>query len=146
MVCSRYSLIGLLLIFSLVAWINWGEWIFKSETAPTTNRNSTEQPHHLSDRNHNLSVRFNEDKVLDQTAIDPKIHNWLRRDVNGLKIEEHADGRRSLHLEGRFSHVMRLQRMSSGVVLPHCVSSVEAWEKNPETPMASTANLPSYER
>ncbi len=46
----------------------------------------------------------------------------LRRDTDGLAVAEHPDGRRSLHLGGRFRHVAALVPAADGGAISKCFS------------------------
>jgi len=49
----------------------------------------------------------------------------MRRDFTGLTVTEHPDGRKSIHLGGRFQHVTRLVTLSNGQIIPKCFSSYD---------------------
>ena len=55
-------------------------------------------------------------------AVDP-LENSMRRDIAGLTVTEHPDGRKSIHLGGRFQHVSRLVTLPTGQKIPRCFSS-----------------------
>ncbi|NDV61995.1 hypothetical protein G0Q06_05990 [Puniceicoccales bacterium CK1056] len=68
-------------------------------------------------------------------AESPKGPKWnaaqekMRRDSEGLKVIRHPEGRRSIDLDGRFTHMSALVRDESGQFCQHCFDNFQAMDK-----------------
>lgn len=54
------------------------------------------------------------------------LREGMRRDSQGLTLEEHADGRRSVHLQGRFQHMSVAFRGEGDQLIKRCYHTYDA--------------------
>lgn len=66
----------------------------------------------------------NHPKAAATAAGDP-LAEIMRRDCAGLTVTEHADGRKSINLGGRFQHVTQLVALPDGRKIPRCFGSYQ---------------------
>ena len=58
-----------------------------------------------------------------------QLEEQMRTDMEGLEAEVHRDGRRCIHLKGRFLHMSAAVRDSSGRMRVRCFSNHAAMER-----------------
>lgn len=64
-------------------------------------------------------------KHPDPSSQDDRLAGMMRRDFDGLTVTTHPDGRRSIHLGGRFQHVSSVVTAADGKAHIKCFSSHE---------------------
>ena len=80
------------------------------------------------------------------TDMESRLANMMRRDTRGLEVVEHAGGRRSVRLGGRFQHVTKLVPNASGGAGARCCSSYQELAESEKSPISTYEGAPAINR
>jgi hypothetical protein len=78
--------------------------------------------------------------------MESRLANMMRRDTRGLEVVEHAGGRRSVRLGGRFQHVTKLVPNASGGAGARCCNSYHELAEYEKAPISTNEGAPEKKR